>query len=53
LCLLGLVLKVSIVLFVVVELLTRYAGKEEDDNNDNDNDDDDDNDNDVPSHVTP
>jgi hypothetical protein len=33
----------------MVELLTRYAGKEEDNNNDNDND----NDNNIPSYVTP
>jgi hypothetical protein len=49
LCLLGLVLKVSIVSFVVVEPLTRCAGEEEDDDNDDDDDDDDD----VPSRVTP
>jgi hypothetical protein len=49
LCLLGLVLKVSIVLFVVVKPLTRCTGKEEDDNNNNDNN----NNNNVPSCVTP
>jgi hypothetical protein len=49
LCLLGLVLKVSIVLFIVVEPLIRYAGEEEDDNNNDNND----NNNDMPSYVTP
>jgi hypothetical protein len=33
----------------VVEPLTRYIGKEEDNNNNNDNNDN----NDMPSHVTP
>jgi hypothetical protein len=47
LCLLGLVLKVSIVSFIVVKPLTRYAGEEEDNNNDNDNN------NNMPSYVTP
>jgi hypothetical protein len=47
--LLGLVLKVSIVLFIVVEPLIRCAGKEEDDNNNDNND----NDNNMPSCVTP
>jgi hypothetical protein len=49
LCLLSLVLKVSIVSFIVVKPLTRYAGKEEDDNNDNNNNDN----NNMPSHITP
>jgi hypothetical protein len=49
LCLLGLVLKVSIVLFVVVKPLTRYTGEEEDDNNDDNNN----NNNNMPSYVTP
>jgi hypothetical protein len=49
LCLLGLVLKVSIISFVVVKPLTRYAGEEEDNNNDNNDDDD----NNIPSCVTP
>jgi hypothetical protein len=49
LCLLSLVLKVSIVLFVVVEPLIRYAGKEEDNNNNND----DNNNNNMPSCVIP